>query len=222
MRFLKSVLLLTMACLLWLPVAVAQVDSSSLKNQSASPDSSSVKDIPVGYGRLNNKEITGAVRNMLRPGFNEGNINNPLQLITGRIAGLDISKAGADPNESFYLRLRGLNTFYASDQPLIVIDGIPGGNIQNLMPADVESFTVLKDAASSSIYGLRGTNGVILIETKKGSKGAPAVEYNAFVSLETVAKNTPMMNAGQWRSFNEEFKSQFGFSGGTRAHGVDL
>ena len=215
MRFLKSVLLLTMACLLGLPVAVAQVDSSSLKNQSASPDSSSVKDIPVGYGRLNNKEITGAVRNMLRPGFNEGNINNPLQLITGRIAGLDISKAGADPNESFYLRLRGLNTFYASDQPLIVIDGIPGGNIQNLMPADVESFTVLKDAASSSIYGLRGTNGIILIETKKGSKGAPAVEYNAFVSLETVAKNTPVMNAGQWRSFNEVFKSQFGLSGGT-------
>jgi len=160
--------------------------------------------VNIGYGTLNNHAISGSIATVNSDMFNKGNIQNPIQLIQGKVAGLDISKQGGDPNGSYYLRLRGLNTIHGYTQPLVVIDGIIGASIDNVDPNDIESITVLKDASSAAIYGTRGSNGVILMETRKGKNGAPVINYNVYTSAETVAKNEPAMNPEEWRVLNAE------------------
>jgi iron complex outermembrane receptor protein len=158
----------------------------------------------VGYSKQNKKVITGAIASVGSDEFNKGNINNPLQLIQGKVAGLGISKPGGDPNGPFDIRLRGLNTINASVYPLIVIDGIADGPLENIDPGDIESITVLKDGSSAAIYGTRASNGVILITTKRGKIGNSAIDYNVFITAESVAKNPPAMNATEWRALSAE------------------
>ena len=150
--------------------------------------------VNIGYGTQNKRDVTGSITTITSDEFNKGNINNPMQLIQGRVAGLDISKPGGDPNGPFYLRLRGLTTINCNTQPLIVVDGITGVPLNNVDPNDIESFTVLKDAAAASIYGIRGSNGVILVTTKKRTTDKPVVNYNVYASAENVARNLPAMN----------------------------
>jgi TonB-linked SusC/RagA family outer membrane protein len=190
--------------------AIAQEDTVTNRLNSAFTDHVWENRIPTGYENRRQIEITGAIQYITSSDFNKGNIHDSWQLIQGRVSGMDVSRPGSDPNGTFYLRLRGLSTINASDQPLVVINGIPCGDIQNIIPSDIESFTILKDGASSSIYGLRGSNGVILINTKRGTKGVSSIEYNSFITAEKVAKNTPMMNAGQWRALYQEFADQTG------------
>jgi iron complex outermembrane receptor protein len=158
----------------------------------------------VGYGTQKTREIVTSVTSVGADQFNKGNINNPLQLIQGRIAGLSINKFGGDPNGSYYVRTRGLNTIIGVDGPLIVVDGIPEASLENIDPGDIESFDILKDAAASAIYGVRGSGGVILVTTKKGKTGTTRIEYNVNATAEFVAKNEPAMNAQQWRLLSEE------------------
>lgn len=172
------------------------------------PDSTSIKVpdpfVQTGYGTKKINEITTAVSHITSEFFNRGNIQNPFQLIQGKVPGLGISKPGGDPNEPYYLRIRGMSTIVGIDGPLIVIDGIPEASIENIDPNDIEFIDVLKDAASSAIYGVRGSGGVILVTTKSGSKGTPAIEYNVFTSAEIAAKNNPAMSASEWRAISEE------------------
>jgi len=160
--------------------------------------------IGIGYGFQKKREITSSVVSVKSDKFNKGNINSPWQLIQGKVAGLDISKPGGDPNGSYYLRLRGLNTIFANTQPLIVIDGIIDASINNVDPNDIESITVLKDGSSAAIYGTRSSNGVILVTTKKGKPGTVFIEYNVYTTVERVAKNEPAMNATEWRALSAE------------------
>jgi iron complex outermembrane receptor protein len=158
----------------------------------------------IGYGTMKTREVVTSISRIESDHFNKGNINNPLQLIQGRIAGLSINKFGGDPNGSYYLRVRGMNTIFGVDGPLIVIDGVPEASIGNVDPSDIESFDILKDASASAIYGVRGSGGVILITTKKGKAGTTRIEYNVYTTAENVAKNEPAMNAQQWRQLSEE------------------
>ena len=104
--------------------------------------------------------------------FNQGQVSSPVELIQGKVAGLQITRAGGNnPNGGTAIQLRGVTSITGSTSPLIVIDGIPGGNLDLLQQNDIESFDVLKDGAAAAIYGTRGTNGAILITTKKGKKG---------------------------------------------------
>ena len=178
-------------------------DSTSAKRQSdISADSNEF--IDIGYGLRKKNRITGAVTHINSADFNHGYILYPEQLIQGRVAGLSISKPGGDPNSSFYLRMRGLSTLYGNNQPLMVIDGIIGASVENLDPNDIESITVIKDGAGAAIYGIRGSAGVILITTKKGKPGTIHVEYSGYVTAEMVAKNTPVMDAEEWRFLSDE------------------
>jgi iron complex outermembrane receptor protein len=158
----------------------------------------------IGYGYLKKREVTSSITSVQSEEFNKGNINNPWQLIQGKVAGLDISKPGGDPNGSFYLRLRGLNTINANTQPLVVVDGIIDASINNIDPMDIESMSILRDASAAAIYGVRGANGVILVTTKKGTKGTALIDYNVYTSAEMVAKNEPVMNATEWRTLSAE------------------
>ena len=131
--------------------------------------------VVVGYGSLAKKEISSSVVQIDKKQFNQGVASDPLALVAGKVAGLNVStSAAANPNSMTDFQIRGAGSLTASNGPLIVIDGIAGGDLRNIATQDVESITVLKDAGSAAIYGTRGANGVILVTTKKGA-GAPGV-----------------------------------------------
>ncbi len=176
-------------------------DSISGKPMPLSLSDSYRTELPYG---LSFDYTTNSMVSISDGDFHKGNISDPLQLITGRVAGLDISKAGGDPNTRADVRLRGLNTLYSNPEPLIVIDGVPGASLDNLDPNDIASITVLKDGASAALYGLSGSSGVIVILTRRGTPGKPAVTYKTSLSVEKIARNQPVLNPSEWKQLSEE------------------
>jgi len=193
----KSIITILLLSLLLKLECQTEVADSNITDSNQTP-------FNIGYGSFESERTALSVTTVNLTDFNKGYLNTPVELIQGKIAGLAVSKAGGNPNMDFYLRIRGLNTFNNYSQPLIVIDGIPGGFNGNLDPNDIESITVLKDAASSSVYGLRGSNGVIIITTRKGEPNHNQIKLNSYVTVETVAKNTPVLDAKSWRKLSNE------------------
>ena len=154
--------------------------------------------IVVGYGTQRKKETTAAVTSISAEQFNKGNVSNTAQLLQGKVAGLSISRPGGDPNGGFAIRLRGLSTLGANASPLVVVDGQVGIDINTVDPNDIQSIDVLKDAASAAIYGTRGSAGVIIVTTKRGSRTGNTVSYNGTVSAETPAKFTDHFDADEY------------------------
>lgn len=163
--------------------------------------------VQVGYGSVKKKDATGAVTALSTKDFNKGNNITTESLLTGRVAGLTINSSGA-PGSLSEIRIRGGSSLFASNDPLIVIDGLPLENSTNtgsasfmasLNPATVESITVLKDASASAIYGSRASNGVIIITTKKGSKTL-SVDYNVQYSAGTLTKTVDVFSADEYRN----------------------
>ena len=160
--------------------------------------------VVVGYGTQKKREVTSSIATVKSDEFVKGSIQDPVQLIQGKVAGLAISRPGGDPNGAYDIRLRGMSTIGANIGPLIVIDGVIGGSLDNVDPNDIESINVLKDGSAAAIYGTRGSSGVILVTTKKGRKGTATIEYNVYGTAEMVAKNTDVMNATEWRALSKE------------------
>jgi iron complex outermembrane receptor protein len=157
--------------------------------------------VVVGYGTQKRREITSAVATVSAEQFNKGNISDVSQLLQGKVAGLSIAKPGGDPNGGFNIRLRGLSTLGASTSPLVVVDGQIGIDINTIDPNDIQSIDVLKDAASAAIYGTRGSAGVIIVTTKRGTRGGgPSVAYNGTATAEKASKFTPHMSAAEYKA----------------------
>ncbi len=154
--------------------------------------------VVVGYGTQKSKEVTSSVTSVKAEDFNRGNVNDPTQLIQGKVAGLSISRPGADPNGGFSIRLRGLATLGANTQPLVIIDGLIGGSLALVDPNDIESIDVLKDGSAAAIYGTRASSGVIIITTKKGRRGFSSVEYNGYVAAESIARQVQTVSADEF------------------------
>ena len=155
--------------------------------------------VVIGYGTARKQDLTASITNINNRDFLQGAINNPMQQIDGKVAGLTVSgRSVADPNSGTDLQIRGAGSFRAGNGPLIVIDGMPGGDLRNLTPQDIESYSVLKDAASASIYGSRGANGVILITTKKGKGGKVRLNYDGWVEKDAVSKRPEILSAAQF------------------------
>jgi TonB-dependent starch-binding outer membrane protein SusC len=171
--------------------------------------------VVTGYSQQRKKEITSSIANVKSDEFNQGYVNRPEQLIVGKVAGLSISKAGGDPNGSYNIRLRGLSTVGANTQPLIVVDGVLGASLDNVDPNDIESMSVLKDGSAAAIYGTRGSSGVIIVTTKRGKKGTSVIDYNGYVTYETVAKHTDVMTATEWRALSAELGAGTDFGADT-------
>lgn len=149
--------------------------------------------VVIGYGSLSKRELSSSIVQINKEDFQLGAMNNPMEMLNGKVAGLNVtSDASANPNASSSLQVRGATSLTAGNGPLVVIDGIAGGDIRNLSPQDIESMTVLKDAASAAIYGTRGANGVILVTTRRGNAGGEgaSVTYDGYISL-AVAKHKP-------------------------------
>lgn len=176
------------------------VGSQSQVNISLGVDVTALSEvIVVGYGSQEKKEITSAVTTLGTSDFNLGNVNDPIQLLQGKVAGLSIYNKGGNPNSGSVIRMRGLSTVGANVQPLIVVDGVIGASLDNVDPNDIESVNVLKDGSAAAIYGSRGSSGVIIVTTKKGGgAGALSLSYNGYLAAATIAKEVPNMDAGQY------------------------
>lgn len=172
-------------------------------------DASQLEEVVViGYGSVKKKDATGSVEVLTSEKFNRGMNTTAENLLNGRVAGLTVTTGGA-PGSGSTIRIRGGASLSASNDPLIVIDGLPvdngttGGStsvLASINPNDIESFSILKDASATAIYGSRASNGVIIITTKKGSKGDLSVSFNSLTTLNTLAKKVDVLSANQYRA----------------------
>lgn len=157
--------------------------------------------VVIGYGTMDKKELTSAISHVGEKDFLTISSLDPSMMIQGKVAGVSITNTGAgDPNNQASIQVRGVSSRSAGLGPLIVIDGVPGGNLTNINPNDIASFDVLKDGAASAIYGTRGSNGVIVVTTKKGSKdGSLHTSYSGMCSWDVMIKDLKMMSAQDYR-----------------------
>lgn len=167
--------------------------------------------IVVGYGSTEKKDLTGSVVSINSKDFQQGNLNTPEQLILGKAAGVQITPNGGSPGSGSTIRIRGGSSLNASNDPLIVIDGVPVANdgiagspnpLSLINPNDIENMTILKDASATAIYGSRASNGVVIITTKKGKSDSRfKVELNTVNSVATAAKYANVFSADELRSY---------------------
>lgn len=153
--------------------------------------------VAVGYGTMKKRDLTGAISSVKSDVVKLTPSSNPMEALQGRIAGLDITRSSGQAGEGVSMQLRGNRSFNASGSPLFIIDGMPG-DYSTLNPNDIESIEVLKDASSTAIYGSSGSNGVVLITTRKGEKGKVSINFDAYYGYNGWAKLPEMNSASQW------------------------
>ena len=161
--------------------------------------------VVIGYGTQRREAVTGSVANIGGEKLNQIAATNAAQALQGRVAGVLMTQTSSKPGAEMQIRIRGQRSLTASNDPLIVLDGIPFmGNLSDINPADIKSMDILKDASATAIYGSRGANGVIIITTSKGNQGAPAkVTYNGYVSFKKVYHKYPMMDGPTFTKFRQ-------------------
>ncbi|MBS4056222.1 MAG: SusC/RagA family TonB-linked outer membrane protein [Bacteroidales bacterium] len=180
-------------------------------NFDLTPDAVALEEtVVIGYGVQKKSDKTGAISHVTADELNQGSLTDPIQGLQGKAAGVLITKKGGDPNAGFSVRIRGSAGYESNTQPLFVIDGVPNADPTAIASEDIESYNVLKDAASTAIYGSQGANGVIIITTKKGSmsqvkgKKSPAkVELSSRMSFDKVANTLNVLSADELRKFAE-------------------
>src|SRR5690606_12699798 len=154
----------------------------------------------VGYGTIVKKDLTSAVTSLKGKDLVAGSVN-PIMAIQGKVAGLSVqSSNGTDPNAGVSLQLRGVNSVNAGMGPLVVIDGVPGGDINSVAKEDVESINVLKDGSAASIYGTRASGGIILITTKQAKAGATNVSITSELFTEGVRRKPELLTRDEYMS----------------------
>ena len=192
---------------------VAISDNMQVKLES---DSKALADVVViGYGTARKSDLTGSVATVKAKDFNKGLVSSPEQLINGKVSGVQIMSNSGSASAGSTIRVRGGASLNASNDPLIVLDGVPleqggiSGNSSNFLsminPSDIESMTVLKDASSTAIYGSRASNGVIIITTKKGQQGAVKVNFNTTNSMQTRAQMVDMLSRNEFVNVINQF-----------------
>ena len=161
--------------------------------------------VVIGYGTQRREAVTGSVANIGGEKLNQIAASNAAEALQGRVAGVLMTQTSSKPGAEMQIRIRGQRSLSASNDPLIVLDGIPFmGQLSDINPADIKSMDILKDASATAIYGSRGANGVIIITTVKGSQGTPAkVTYNGYVSFKKPFKKYPMMDGPTYSRFRK-------------------
>ncbi len=186
--------------------------------------------VVIGYGAVRKSDLTGSISKVGEEDFNRGNLTSPEQLLTGRVAGVQITNASSAPGSAVNVRVRGVNSIRSGNDPLFVVDGVQLSNssafttntptlsdvkqlgrspnvnpLSFINPSEIESIEVLKDASATAIYGSRGANGVIIITTKKGKSGAPRLDYTVQQGLSNLAQKLEVLSASEFRqAFVEE------------------
>ena len=162
--------------------------------------------VVIGYGTMDKKELTSAISHVSEKDFLKASSVDPSMMIQGKVPGVSITNTGVgDPNNQASIQIRGVSSRAAGLGPLIVIDGVAGGNLTNINPNDIASFDILKDGAASAIYGTRGSNGVILVTTKKGARdGAVHTTYTGNVSANVATHDLKMLDADMYRVYRAD------------------
>lgn len=191
------------------------IPANGIVNIKMNSDSQILSDVVViGYGTTRKSDLTGSVSNVSSKDFNAGLISSPEQLINGKVSGVQILSNSGSPTAGSSIRIRGGASLNASNDPLIVLDGVPletggitgnSGNFLSLInPNDIESMTILKDASSTAIYGSRASNGVVLITTKKGSNNELKISFNTTNSIQFKSKLTDMLSTDEFIAIVKE------------------
>jgi TonB-linked outer membrane protein, SusC/RagA family len=169
--------------------------------------------VVVGYGKQKRGEVTGSIASVKHEDFVKGFARDAAHLIQGKVAGLAVVTPSGNPNSTTQISLRGITTIMSTTQPLVLIDGIPGA-LNTVAPEDIETIDVLKDGSAAAIYGTRGTNGVVLITTRKRQGNMPAsIAYDGYLSYQTIARKMEFLDAGDYRRLIAEsvnFKDEGG------------
>lgn len=190
--------------------------SVTLQLRSASLD----EVVVVGYGKQKKGEVTSAVASVKSEDFTKGFARDAGQLIQGKVAGVAVVTASGDPNATTQISLRGSSTIMSSTQPLVLIDGIPGA-LNTVAPEDIESIDVLKDGSAAAIYGTRGTNGVVLITTRKKGSRAATISYEGQTNIQTIARKMNFLDAAGYRRGIQEGVFPANFDKGTSTDWLD-
>jgi TonB-linked SusC/RagA family outer membrane protein len=186
-------------------------------NFALQPESTGLNEVVViGYGTEKKKDLTGSIATVTAKDFNTGDVTTPEELIQGKVAGVSIITNSGAPGAGSQILIRGGASLQGSNQPLIVIDGVPLSNnsiagaanpLDLINPDDIASFSILKDASAAAIYGNRASNGVIIITTKKGQSGKPQINFNTQLSIGKLTKEAPVLSANQYRTFIDQVAS---------------
>jgi iron complex outermembrane receptor protein len=190
------------------------VGNNSVINLELVSDITALQEIVViGYGSVEKKDVTGAVADISSENFNRGVLTSPQDLIVGKLAGVNVTTNSGAPGAGATIRIRGGSSLNANNDPLIIIDGFPVDNggisgVDNVLatinPNDIETFTVLKDASATAIYGSRASNGVIIIATKKGGAGKPKFSFNSTFSVSQPIEYFDVLGANEYRALVDD------------------
>lgn len=178
------------------------VGNQTLINVTLAIDTKSLDEVVViGYGTQKKRDLTGSVSSVSSKDIERVPVVGLDHALQGRAAGVFVSNNNANPGGEVNIRIRGINSIQGNNEPLYVIDGYIGGNINTVSPTDIESIEVLKDASATSIYGARGANGVVLVTTKKGKKGLTKFNFDTFLGFQTRSKKIDLMEARDYANF---------------------
>ena len=171
-------------------------------NVTLQEDNQTLNDVVViGYGSVKKSDLTSAVSKMSGEAIKDRPLARAEQALQGQLAGVQTRTTSGEPGTDLQIRVRGAASVNASSDPLYVVDGVPMTSISSLNPADIQSMEVLKDAASAAIYGSRGSNGVVIVTTKRGKNGKPTITFNATVGFQRPEKKLDIMSATEWMTF---------------------
>ena len=166
-----------------------EIGDRSVIDVTLSEDMASLEEVVVvGYGEVQRKDLTGSVGSVNSAEFKDLAVNRVDQALSGRVAGVQVKLADGQPGSAPQIRVRGIGSISASGDPLYVVDGFPTDNIQTLNPNDIESLDILKDASATAIYGSRGSNGVVIITTKRGQTGKPRINLDTYHGFQKISK----------------------------------
>lgn len=181
------------------------VNGRSIIDVQISPDLQSMQEVlVVGYGTQEKSQITGAISSVSSTDIQSVPVISADQALQGRAAGVDVMAASHSPGSGATVRIRGINSINANNDPLFVLDGIPiSGGLSDINPNIIESMEVLKDASATAIYGARGSNGVVLITTKRGSEGKTRVNYDSYIGFSQILNKVEVLDADGWVRYKE-------------------
>lgn len=189
----------------------AMVNGNQPVNVQLLADQKSLNEVVViGYGSKKKSDVTGTVVSLNSNDIVNSKAPNAQEAMQGRLSGVDVKRSSGKPGAEMVVEIRGVNSIYGNTQPLYVVDGIPVANINDINPSDIERMDVLKDASSTAIFGSRGANGVVIVTTKKGSRGGTKISYDAYVGVVNPYHLPKVMNGPQFVDYAREFYRTLG------------
>ncbi len=165
--------------------------------------------VAIGYGTVKKSDLTGAVASVTTDELVRGSKYNAINALQGAVSGVNIVRPNNKPGAGYSIDIRGLSSISKSNEPLIVVDGIPGADLALINPEDIEKIDILKDASATAIYGSRGANGVVIVTTKRGEVGKPVISYSGYVGIKTPTNKPEFMSGDDWvQLVRESYRSK--------------